>query len=118
MGYLYINLYNLYYMSNIDSCFITPAHIFLVKKRQNWEFVHGEVFWNPLNLPDLSLEDTFSMFGTSIVKVTAKLLQINDGQPGYYLADIAEKKYYYCSENLEDIRTKLRELGIGKLEPH
>lgn len=52
------------------------------------------------------------------MKVAARLLQINDGKPGYYLADIVDKKYYYCGENLEDIRAKLRELGIGKLEPH
>ncbi|WP_170213591.1 hypothetical protein [Dulcicalothrix desertica] len=51
-------------------------------------------------------------------ELAAKLQQINDGKPGYYLADIADKKYYYCGENLEDIRVKLREIGIGKLEPH
>jgi hypothetical protein len=104
-------------MSNINSRFAIPGHIFLVRKREHWEFIHGEVFWNPLNLPKLSLEDTFSMFGTTLVKVAAKLLQINNGQPGYYLANLADKKYYYCGENLEDIRTKLRELGIGQLEP-
>lgn len=93
-----------------------PAHIILVKKFTNWEFVHGDVFWNPLNLPHLTLEDTFAMFGVSLVKVAAKLLQINNGLSGYYLANIADKKYYYCGENIEDIRRKLEELGISKLE--
>jgi hypothetical protein len=78
-------------MSKIDSCFVMPTHIFLVKKRENWEFVHGEVFWNPLNLPHLTLEDTFAMFRTALVKVAAKLLEINNGKPGYYLADINEE---------------------------
>ncbi|MBW4509509.1 MAG: hypothetical protein KME64_23775 [Scytonematopsis contorta HA4267-MV1] len=94
-----------------------PAHMFLIRKNQHWEFVHGEVFWNPLNLPNLSLEDTFHLFATTPVKVAAKLLQINNGKTGYYLANIADKKYYYCGESFEDIRAKLMELGIGMLEP-
>jgi len=36
---------------------------------------------------------------------------------GYYLANLRERKYYYCGLNWEDIRTTLQSLGIGRADP-
>lgn len=35
----------------------------------------------------------------------------------WYLADILDKKYYYCGTEWLDVKVKLRELGIGKPDP-
>nr|WP_306296913.1 hypothetical protein [Nostoc sp. TCL26-01] len=46
------------------------------------------------------------------------MFRINGGNAGYYLANLRDKKYYYCGDNWEDVKTKLEELGIGKDEPN
>ncbi|MBN3945464.1 MAG: hypothetical protein HWQ38_02790 [Nostoc sp. NMS7] len=51
------------------------------------------------------------------IKVLVELFRINGGRPGLYLADIRDKKYYYCGQDWEEVKAKLRELGIGRDEP-
>lgn len=46
-----------------------------------------------------------------------ELFRINCGRDGYYLANLRDKKYYYCGLEFEDINTKLKELGIGRDDP-
>ncbi len=33
---------------------------------------------------------------------------------GYYLVNLAERKYYYCGETWEDVKAKFLDLGIGR----
>jgi hypothetical protein len=51
------------------------------------------------------------------IKVLVELFRINGGKHGLYLADIRDKKYYYCGLDLEDVKAKLRSLGIGRDDP-
>lgn len=51
-------------------------------------------------------------------EVAIELFRLNGGKAGYYIADIFEKKYYYCGTQWEDVKIKLRELGIGKQDPN
>lgn len=45
--------------------------------------------------------------------------KINNATHGFYLANILEKKYYYCGTEWEDVERTLREdLGIGALDPY
>jgi 3'-phosphoadenosine 5'-phosphosulfate sulfotransferase len=81
-----------------------------------WYFMKGKTFYNPLNLPGEG--DIEFMFGTTKKKVVIELFRINGGKVGYYLADLLNKQYYYCGNKWEDVKTKLRELGIGKDEPN
>ncbi len=45
-----------------------------------------------------------------------ELFRINGGKSGYYLANIRDKKYYYCIDR-DGVKTKLFELGIGRVDP-
>ncbi|AHJ28613.1 hypothetical protein NSP_22810 [Nodularia spumigena CCY9414] len=51
------------------------------------------------------------------IKVLVELFRVNGGKAGLYLADIRDKKYYYCGQKWEDVKGLLRELGIGRDEP-
>ncbi|MBR8834114.1 MAG: hypothetical protein DSM106950_08750 [Stigonema ocellatum SAG 48.90 = DSM 106950] len=92
---------------------IVQRHI--TPEKSYWHFLKGKVFFNPLNLPMEG--DIEFMFGTTKKKVVVELFRINMGKPGYYLADLLERKYYYCGPNWEDVRTTLLSLGIGQIDP-
>lgn len=63
------------------------------------------------------MEDLFSLFDTSMEKIAAELRRINNAKQGYYIANILNKKYYYCGTEWEDVKIKLKELGIGRDDP-
>ncbi|MDF5715840.1 MAG: hypothetical protein PUP93_18640 [Rhizonema sp. NSF051] len=42
------------------------------------------------------------------------LYRISGGRQGYYIADILDKKYYYCGTQWLDVKALLLELGIGR----
>jgi hypothetical protein len=50
-------------------------------------------------------------------KVAIELFGINGGLQGYYIANILDKKYYYCGTEWSDVKAKLQELGIGRPDP-
>lgn len=104
-------------LSDLDTCVVMPIY-YQVARRQgsSWAFIHGETFYNHYNLPRFSIEDTFTGFGTSLSFVAREFFRINGGKEGYYLANILEKKYYYCGENPHDVKAKLSELGIIRPE--
>lgn len=101
-------------MSN--NSFIRPVYYLPIERKSDrWRFLHGEVFWNPFNLPiPQSVEVLLWCFRTSMSEVE-HLRSIN-AAPGYYLANVLDKKYYYSATEWDDITTKLIDLGIGKRE--
>lgn len=98
---------------------VYPGYICLVLRLKNrWRFLSGETFYNPYNFPSFKLEDLFLFLGLTMKQVANELRKINNAAPGYYLADIVERKYYYCGTEWEDVKRTLREeLGIGRLDP-
>jgi len=103
---------------SLSDTIIRPVYYRIVERRGNgWGFKFGEPFVNLLNVPTLSNEDIFAVFGTSMKKVAIALFRINGGKQGYYIADIRDKKYYYCGTEWEKVKVKLRELGIGRPDP-
>ncbi len=97
---------------------IRPIYYRIVERRGKiWAFKEGKPFVNLFNAPDLDMEDLFTLFDTSMEKIAGELRRINGAQQGYYIADIHEKKYYYCGSEWEDVKLKLRELGIGRPDP-
>ncbi|MBO3458353.1 hypothetical protein G7B40_004610 [Aetokthonos hydrillicola Thurmond2011] len=99
---------------------IYPSHYRIIWREVNpesryWEFLKPRVFFNPLNLPIEG--DIERAFGTTKKKIVVELFRINMGKPGYYLADLLERKYYYCGSEWEDVRTTLLSLGIGRVDP-
>jgi hypothetical protein len=87
----------------------------ITPEKSYWHFLKGKGFYNPLNLP--SEGDIEFMFGTTKKDVVLELFRVNGGKPGYYLADLRNKEYYYCGIVPEDIKKQLRSLGIGREDP-
>ncbi|NJL91562.1 MAG: hypothetical protein HC916_18600 [Coleofasciculaceae cyanobacterium SM2_1_6] len=83
-----------------------------------WEFYGGDVFYNPrkAEVPTHPV-DVLKRFGFTTKKMMTELFRINGGRLGYYLANLRDKKYYYCGEEEDSVKAKLLELGIGKIDP-
>lgn len=97
---------------------VMPFH-FQIYRREGakWFGKEGDsVFYNPTNEP-IELKHVERQFGLTEQKVVIELFRINGGSSGYYLANLKDRKYYYCGLKWSDIRTTLIELGIGRLDP-
>jgi hypothetical protein len=105
-------------MPDLNTTIASPVYYRIIQRRGNgWAFKEGEPFINLFNAPLLSQEDIFAAFETSMKKVAIALFRINGGKQGYYIANILDKKYYYCGTQWEDVKIKLKELGIGRDDP-
>ncbi|MBW4508325.1 MAG: hypothetical protein KME64_17690 [Scytonematopsis contorta HA4267-MV1] len=105
-------------MNNLDISIVAPVYYRVVRRESTkWHFIIGESFYNPLNLPRLSLDDLFAAYSTSMCEVARELLKINGGKEGLYLVDLMSKNYYYCGNTTQDVKSKLIELGVGREEP-
>ncbi len=63
-------------------------------------------------------DDLKLLYDISPQQVAIELFRLNGGVSGYYLADLrTNKKYYYCGQSPEDVKLKLLELGIGRVDP-
>lgn len=76
----------------------------------------SRVFYNGTNEP-MQLENVAAQFGLTDRQVVIELFRINGGKPGYYLANLKDKKYYYCGHKWSDVKTTLQNLGIGRADP-
>ncbi|MBD2775768.1 hypothetical protein [Iningainema tapete] len=105
-------------MNDLDAYIVAPVYYRVVRRcGTQWHFVKGESFYNPLNLPSMSLDDLFTSFGMSMREAASQLGKINGGKEGFYLVDIMHKHYYYCGTLPTGVKDKLIELGIGRREP-
>lgn len=97
---------------------IYPAYFRTVRREPGaWHFQKTSVFYNPRNLPVFSTDDKEEGYGLTKEEVAIELFRINGGRAGWYLANLRDKKYYYCGEVKEDVRLQLQALGIGKPDP-
>ncbi len=105
-------------MISSNTTVVHPVYYRIVERRGNgWAFKQGESFVNWFNEPTLVQEDLFAAFDTSMKKVAIELFRINGGKQGYYIANILDKKHYYCGTEWSDVKAKLVELGIGRPDP-
>jgi hypothetical protein len=82
-----------------------------------WQHLMGESFYNPPGEPP-DLEFATRKYDISREKLVIELFRVNGGKSGYYLADLRRnKKYYYCGDKSEDVKQKLLEMGIGRVDP-
>ena len=56
------------------------------------------------------------VYNTTSAQLLVSLFRVNGGRGGYYIANLRDKKYYYCGLSLEDVRVTFEHLGIGRLE--
>lgn len=96
---------------------ITPYH-YKVYERElgRWFERDVSVFYNNSGVP-LNLSNIEQEFGLTPKEVIIELFRINGGKTGFYLANLRDRKYYYCGKNWEDIKTTLQSLGIGRPDP-
>lgn len=76
----------------------------------------SRVFYNGKNEP-MQLENIAAQFGLTDRQVVIELFRINGGKPGYYLANLRDRKYYYCGLEWEDVKATFQGLGIGRADP-
>lgn len=98
---------------------IYPGYLrIIIRKSDGWHFVKEKPFANPFNFPTFAQKDLFYLCGLTMKEVASELRKINNAAHGYYIANILDKKYYYCGSSWEDLRRTLREeLGIGVKDP-
>ncbi|RAM50047.1 MAG: hypothetical protein C6Y22_19900 [Hapalosiphonaceae cyanobacterium JJU2] len=81
-----------------------------------WLFKKGELFHR--NLPfAVDMNDFELLYGISKQQIAIELRKINGGKAGYYLADLRNKKYYYCGTEVAGVKGQLLDLGIGREDP-
>lgn len=100
------------------SSIVHPAYL-RVYRREGVSWFAKEpkrVFYNPTDAP-VKLTGVVEQFGLKDTDVIIELFRINGGLPGYYLANLRDKKYYYCGADWDAVKVKLRELGIGRIDP-
>ena len=94
---------------------IHPFHFQIIQRSgTTWYFKGGIPFYNSTNKPLLDRE---RLFGITKNKIVISLFRINGGKPGYYLANLKDKNYYYCGADWSDVKKKLLDLGIGRADP-
>jgi hypothetical protein len=97
---------------------VTPIYYRLVKKEgDDWKFYPKKIFYRSSDSEYINPEDLEAHYGLTLVKVAIELFRINAGRDGYYLANLRDRKYYYCGLIIDDVKATLHSLGIGRLDP-
>jgi 2-hydroxy-3-keto-5-methylthiopentenyl-1-phosphate phosphatase len=98
---------------------IHPFYYQIIRREgTTWFFKEeGEVFYNPHHKP-VDLKNPEQQYGLTKGKIVIELFRVNGGKPGYYLANMRDRLYYYCGDKWEDVRATLLNLDIGRREVH
>jgi hypothetical protein len=97
---------------------ITPYHYKVYERDGTSWFARdaAKVFYNSTDVP-LTLVNTEQEFSLTVEQVIIELFRINGGKSGFYLANLRDRKYYYCGTAWEDVKTTLHSCGIGRADP-
>jgi hypothetical protein len=94
-----------------------PSYIRIVERCPGaWGFRSGKPFYKPPQ-SSVDIRNPEKAYGLTKKEVTIELFRINGGRLGYYLANLRDRKYYYCGTKWQDVKTTLRQLGIGRDDP-
>jgi hypothetical protein len=92
---------------------IYPEHYRIFKCwKGRWSMLRPETFYGLR-----SSASSLKIYQLSAEQIAIALFRINGGKAGYYLANIRDRKYYYCGIKPEDVKATLRSLGIGRDDP-
>lgn len=96
---------------------IIPYHYKVYEREGTRWFARDadKVFYNSTNVP-LELVNTEQQFGLTLEQVIIELFRINGGRAGFYLANLRDRKYYYCGLSWSGLKTTLQGLGIGRAD--
>ena len=81
-----------------------------------WFLKASKLFYSKLPFA-VNLNDFELLYGITKQQVAIELFRIGGGKPGYYLANLRGKRFYYCGNAPENVKAKLQELGIGRKDP-
>jgi hypothetical protein len=98
----------------MDSTIIYPSYFRIFECRNGrWFIKDTEPF---LATSATNHNDINALYGITEKQIVIELFRINGGKAGYYLANIRDKKYYYCVDR-DGTKKQLLELGIGRTDP-
>ncbi|WP_256874475.1 hypothetical protein [Nostoc sp. C057] len=99
-----------------DCTIVYPSYFRIFECRVGrWFIKDTEIFIGAEN--PVKDNDIAALYGVTEQQVVINLFRINGGKSGFYLANLREKKYYYCGQSREDVKAHLRSLGIGREDP-
>lgn len=95
-----------------------PIYYQIVRRQDERWFFHqgGKIIYNPSGF-EVKFKNLEEQYGLTKQKIVLELYLINGGNSGYYLANLKERKYYYCGNQSSGIKKTLFNLGIGRPEP-
>lgn len=98
------------------SSIISPAHFGIFQREEaRWNTWDAKVFHNPGKPIDVN--DIEALYGLTEEQVIVELFRCYEGRLGFYLVNLRDRKYYYCGLEWSNIKAKLLELGIGRVDP-
>ena len=89
-----------------------PGYIQVIKRKPNgWFHSKGDGIFK---LSDCEFDwiNREKYFDLTKNQILTELFRRYQGKLGYYLVHLAEREYYYCGLNLDDVQQKLWEIGI------
>ncbi|WP_041566125.1 hypothetical protein [Nostoc punctiforme] len=99
-----------------DCTIVYPSYFRIFECRVGrWFIKDTEIFIGTEN--PIKDNDIAALYGVTEQEVVINLFRVNGGKSGFYLANLKDKGYYYCGQNREDLKAKLRTLGIGREDP-
>ncbi len=85
----------------------------LERKVDGWFLSGSSVFYNHKGRK-YDPERDWVNYNITKQKLVIELFRQFGGKLGYYLANLKDKKYYYCGLTDEDIQNTLYSIGIGR----
>jgi hypothetical protein len=96
------------------STVIYPIYYRVIRCEGGKWYVKGAKLCSPNHIP-IGLENVDS-YGITSESLLVSLFRVNGGKAGYYVANLRDKKYYYCGLTIEDVQATFLTLGIGRVE--
>ncbi len=93
------------------STVIYPSYYYIIKRQDGKWLTGGSLLTSNVSRGLTGIEK----FGITKQVLLLELKYINGGKPGFYIANVKDKQYYYCQDWSEVKRTFLS-LGIGREE--
>ncbi len=88
-----------------------PSYYYIIKRQDGKWFKGGSLLTSNVSRGLTGIEE----FGITKRVLLLELKYINGGQPGFYIANVKDKQYYYC-QDWSEVKKTFVSLGIGREE--
>ncbi|RUS92363.1 hypothetical protein DSM106972_099370 [Dulcicalothrix desertica PCC 7102] len=98
-----------------DTTVILPDYIRIIERKESgWLFKSMKPFSTYLKV---DINDFELLYGINKQQILVELFRISGGKLGFYIADLRHKQYYFCGLEAMNVKQKLLEIGIGRVDP-